>query len=65
MALALKENGMAVRVIGVDTNESHCQKALQLQLVDEVLPLREAVSLADFIILSVPVNVAEQLLPLI
>lgn len=65
MALALKENGMAVRVIGVDTNESHRQKALELQLVDEILPLQEAVSLADLIILSVPVNVAEQLLPLI
>jgi prephenate dehydrogenase len=65
MALALKEKGMAKRVIGVDANEAHGRKALELQLVDELLPMPEAISVSDLVILSVPVNVAEELLPAI
>ena len=63
MALALKEKGFADKVIGVDSNIQHQQKALELKLVDEVLSLEEAVVQSDLVILSVPVNVAEKLLP--
>lgn len=63
MAIALKEKGIASRVIGVDANEEHCRKALELKLVDEILPLKEAVRKSDLIIIAVPVNVAETLLP--
>ena len=63
MALALKEKGFAGRIIGVDADPMHRQKAMELQLVDEVLPLEEAIANADLVILAVPVNVAEQLLP--
>ncbi len=63
MALTLKEKGMAAKVIGVDANEAHCRKALELLLVDEILPLEEALQQSQLVILSVPVNVAEELLP--
>ena len=63
MALALKEKGFADKVIGVDSNIQHQQKALELKLVDEILSLEEAVVQSDLVILSVPVNVAEKLLP--
>jgi prephenate dehydrogenase len=63
MALALKEKGFADRVIGVDANILHQQKALELHLVDEILPLDEAVEQSNLVILAVPVNVAQKLLP--
>ena len=65
MALSFKENGFASRIIGVDNNLLHQKKALELQLVDEVLPLEEAILLAELVILAVPVNIAEKLLPFI
>lgn len=65
MALALKEKGMAGTVIGVDANEAHAQTALKLGLVDNLASLEEAVAASDLVILSVPVNAAEKLLPAI
>ena len=62
MAIALKEKGIAAKVIGVDANTTHQQKAIDLQLVDEVLDLESAVRASDLIILSVPVSA---LLPLV
>lgn len=63
MALTLKEKGIASRVIGVESNAEHAQKALELALVDEILPLEQAIPASELVILAVPVNVAEQLLP--
>jgi prephenate dehydrogenase len=65
MALGLKEKGLADTVIGVEANEAHGRKALELGLVDKILPLDEAISLSDLIILAVPVNAAEKILPAI
>ena len=63
MAIALKEKGLAKRVIGVDSNKEHAAKALELGLVEEMLPLEEAVKLSDLIVISVPVDAVERLLP--
>lgn len=65
MALTLKEKGFASRIVGVDANELHRQKAMALGLVDEVQPLHEAVPQSDLVILSTPINAAETLLPVI
>lgn len=65
MALGLREKGFASRVIGVDLNEQHRQKALELGLVDEVAALEKAVSQSDLIILAVPVSATLQLLPVV
>lgn len=65
MALALKEKGFATTVIGVDANEVHCRKALELGLVDRIASLEEAISQSDLIILAVPVSACMQLLPVI
>lgn len=61
-ALALKDKG-AKRVIGVDTNMDHRQKALELGLVDEIKELDEAVKASYLIILAIPVDAVEKLLP--
>lgn len=63
MALALKEKGLCTKIIGVDNNPWHQQKALELKLVDEILPLEKAVPLSDLVIIAVPVNVAVNMLP--
>lgn len=63
MALTLKEKGFADWIIGVDTNPEHQQKALELKLVDEILPLNDAVAKSDLVILAIPVNAAEKILP--
>ncbi len=65
MVLTLKEQGFAEHVIGVDANPDHIVKALELGLIDEIMPLEEAVDTSDLVILAVPVNIAEQLLPVI
>jgi prephenate dehydrogenase len=63
MALALKEKGIAQHIIGVDNNEAHQQQALALQIVDEILPLRDAVKAAALVIIAIPVDAAINLLP--
>jgi prephenate dehydrogenase len=35
-AIALKENGMADKIIGVESNKEHAAQALSLGLVDEI-----------------------------
>lgn len=63
MAIALKEKGLATKVIGVEANPAHQRKAIELGLVDELLPLKEAVAAADFVILATPVNALMELVP--
>ena len=63
MALTLKEKGFATKVIGVDARELHLSQALALGIIDEALPLQDAVSLSDLIIIATPINAAENILP--
>jgi prephenate dehydrogenase len=63
LGLALKEKKIAGRVIGVDANESHQQKALELGLVDEVLEPEKAIGQSDLVLLCVPVDKAQMILP--
>lgn len=60
-ALALRAKGLATRLIGVEANPLHAAKALELGLVDSILPLIEAVEGADLIAIAVPVDVIPQL----
>jgi prephenate dehydrogenase len=63
MALAMKEKGIASKIIGVELNTDHQQKALQLGLADEIKPLEEAIRASALVVLAVPVNAAIKLLP--
>ena len=63
MALALKDAGFATKVIGVDASEIHLAKALERGLIDEASDLQTAVRASSIIILSVPVDAIEKLLP--
>ncbi len=52
-----------VKVIGVDVNEEHCEKALKLGLVHEIASLDKAIKESDLIVLAIPVDSIENLLP--
>jgi prephenate dehydrogenase len=63
LALQLHEKKISSRLIGVEANEFHAQKALELELVDEMLPLDDAIQHSDVIILAIPVDSMVTLLP--
>jgi len=56
MAIGLKENAIAKKVIGVVTDTDNLAKALQLNIIDEALPLHDAVKQADIIYIAIPVD---------
>ena len=57
ISLALKEKGLVKNVIGVSRTEESIKKALELGLIDEALPLEEAVAKSDLIYVAIPVDV--------
>jgi len=63
LALQLHEKKISSRLIGVENNKSHAQQALELELVDEMLPLDDAIQQSDVIILATPVDTMVTLLP--
>lgn len=63
LALQLHEKKLASRLVGVDADPVHARQALELELVDEVLPLEEAIDAADVIALAIPVDSMLVLLP--
>ncbi|MEO6219925.1 MAG: prephenate dehydrogenase [Ginsengibacter sp.] len=62
MAIAMKEKGIASKIIGVESNKQHRQQALDSLLVDEINELDEAISKCDVIILAVPVDIATRMI---
>jgi prephenate dehydrogenase len=63
LAIRLHEKKLASRIIGVDVNDIHAKKALELELVDEILPVDEAIEQSDIIILAIPVDKLVNVLP--
>ena len=63
IARDLAHAGLAATRIGVEIDEGYRRAALQLGLVDQMLPLAAAVDAADMIILAVPVDSIVRLLP--
>jgi prephenate dehydrogenase len=55
-ALALKDKGFAKKIIGVSRTEASAEKAKELGIIDEALPLEEAVKQSDFIYVAIPVD---------
>ena len=65
LAIQLHEKKIASRLMGVDANKEHEAKAVELELVDEVLPLDEAIAKSDVVVLAIPVDLMTKLLPLV
>ena len=56
LSIALKDRGLVKHVIGVSRTKASADKALELGLADEMLPLEEAVKRADLIYVAIPVD---------
>lgn len=65
LALQLHEKKLSSKLIGVEANDEHARKAVALELVDEVLPLEEAIPSAEVVVLAIPVDKMVELLPAI
>jgi prephenate dehydrogenase len=63
LAIQLHEKKISSRLIGVDASKEHEAKALELELVDEVLPMDDAIAQSDVVVLSIPVDTMVGLLP--
>lgn len=62
-ALALKRTGLAEKIIGVDANVNHAHEALVLGLVDQLGDLEKSVLESDLVVLAIPINAAQEVLP--
>jgi prephenate dehydrogenase len=62
MALDIKKLYSNVTIFGIDANENHIDKALEIGLIDQKATI-ETIDEADFIIVTVPVDVALIVLP--
>lgn len=63
LAITLRENGFAQTIIGVDMNEESLHKALRRKIIDEALPLEQAIEKSQLIIVAVPVDSLLVLIP--
>jgi len=63
MGISLKESGFANHIIGVDKSTENLDKALRRRLIDEAAPLEEAIQKSAVIILAIPVNAIQKVLP--
>ncbi len=63
IARDLRNSGFATELLGVEANEEHQKKALELGLVDRVLPLVEGVKDTDIVIIAIPVDKTQAILP--
>src|SRR5690606_3653225 len=63
LAIRLHEKKLSSSLIGVDANADHAARAVELELVDEILPLEEAVKQSDVVVLSIPVDTLVSVIP--
>ncbi len=56
LALCLREQGLAERIVGVERSMSHASRAVELGIVDEVASFDEAIAVADLIVIATPVD---------
>lgn len=62
-ALGLRKSGLVTELIGVDRSEANAKKAVELGLVDKILPYDSALAQADLVVLAIPVNALNTFLP--
>jgi prephenate dehydrogenase len=62
MALDIKAKNRNVIIFGIDKNKEHLQQAIDLHLIDEAAELDD-ISVADIVIIAVPVDATLLLLP--
>jgi prephenate dehydrogenase len=56
IAIDLRKAGIVSRLVGVELNKESAARAVEIGLVDEVLPLEQGVAGSDLVITAIPVN---------
>ena len=56
LSIALQKTSKNLHFIGLDHNEKHCNQALSLGLVDEIVQTLDEISHCDIIFLTIPVD---------
>jgi len=57
LGLSIRQNDPSARVVGVDTNPDHAEKALEMGICQEVGAFEDLVPRADLVILATPVDI--------
>ncbi|RFS19813.1 prephenate dehydrogenase [Chitinophaga silvatica] len=65
LAITLKEKSVAEKILGVDLDAAHLQRALDLHIIDEAVSLDQAMERSDLIIIAIPVDALLKTLPAI
>jgi len=65
MALVLRSKLPGAEILGVEANEGHARKAIELGLVNSITNLEKAVQASELVIVATPVDTIITLLPLI
>ena len=63
MAIDLRKSKVATELVGIDLNQTHANKAVEIGLVDKIESEDKAIANADLIILAIPVSALGQLIP--
>lgn len=63
LAISLRENGFADRIIGVDASQDNLDKAVRRRIIDEDADLEDGVKRADIVIVAIPVDGMLKVLP--
>ncbi|MEZ5105495.1 MAG: prephenate dehydrogenase [Draconibacterium sp.] len=56
IAKDLRKSKFATELIGVEANSDHAAKALEIGLVDKIVPLEDGVADADIVVIAIPVD---------
>ena len=65
MAIDLKRKGFACQILGVEADSVNAAAAEKIGLVDRVVSMEECIDQSDVIIISVPVDAAAKVLPMV
>lgn len=65
LALDLRERAIVTSIVGFDSSEANASRAIELGLVDEILPIEELIANSELIALAVPVDAMVELLPFV
>lgn len=63
LAIQLHEKKISSRLIAVDASPANAQLAMELELVDEIMGLEDAIDASDVVVLAIPVDSMVTLLP--
>src|SRR5688572_2239695 len=63
IATDLRKSKFVTELVGIDLNQAHASKAVELGLVDKIETEDKAIASSDLIILAIPVSALSQLIP--